>query len=221
MALFDSTAYKPKIVYGASTFQFNDVDSDGTARVSILDIQVTRGRRVSRFEIPNADGTIILGSNKAGLTISITVEISATSLETFVDRRDALFAALEGLNESKFTFYRRYEDANNYACFTNCVCTGISGLDGPHDPIIANTLTTQQGTIDLESEDSDETIVDSGTATSGDTDLVSEGTQSVENAVDFIVQDKFIVQDPFGNIRFKIDATAQTVTIVGTITETL
>ncbi len=220
--LYEAAYYKPKIVYGSSTFQFNDVDEDGTARVNLLSVGRTESRRVYEHILPGQDGRLILGNDSDGISLSLTVEIAATTLEAFINRRRALLSALAGGTEDKFTFFRRYVNGDNYAAFTNCVLANLSGLDGPQDDKTVDYVESCQGTIDIISCDPVETIMVSGSLISGTEDLVTEtSTVNYVGATDFIIQRKFIIQNTDGDIMLVIDGSIPSMQIRGTIEETL
>lgn len=218
MTVYDATSYAantaPKIVYGGSTFYFDD---DST-RVNILDIDITHPRRVQSHIIPGQDGELILGSDKAGMEIRLDIEIASIDLQTYAERMYDLHTALEGGDDNLFDFYYRYENADNYWCYEDCVCTSVTGLPGPHDPYDVETMDRITGSITMRSQKSDPTIEAEGVLKQGDAVITADSTTYV-GATTILIVDQLIVQNSSGVVKCVIDATVPGIDVVGSVTQ--
>ena len=217
MSVYETTAYNPKIVYGGSTFLFDNT----TVRINIgSPIRFTRSDRVEQFEIPATDGALILGKTRGGMQGSLTLEFATSDLQTYLTRKTALLTALEGGVESKFDLYLRYVDAYNYYCIRNCACTDIDLPDGPQDPYSPDIVEAVTGTISIVSEDYEPSIMVLGVMESG-IEVAEADAVTYYGATRFLICDEFIVQNTLGEIKFHMSAVTGKLTIVGTLEQTL
>jgi len=202
MTLYAESAYNPKIIYGSSTFYFDD----GTTRINITGLTYERTNRVSAFQIPGVAGQVILGEPiKNSLAINFEVEFSSSNLETFVARRKSLLTALCGGSNGKFDFYLRYENASNYYAFKNCACISSALPDGPQDYVIDDVVPLLRGSVSLISEDTDPTIVNLGETESGATEEETEDA-IVTGSLALYASNSVVIQNANGDVKIRIAA---------------
>ena len=215
MTIYSDAAYAPKFQIGqGSPWEFSDAP-----QANILDMHVEEGRRVSNHVIPGRDGSLIIGSKKDGIQISLEIEIATEILSEYRTRRSDLEDILEGGDDGTFDFYLRYVDSDNYWVYTNCAVENISLLEGAQDPTNPNTVAKARITLGLSSADAVPTIISEGVTQVGDETLTADGTTI--SAVTFLITDELIVQNEFGDIKFKISAATSRMEVVGTITQDL
>lgn len=211
MSIYTTAAYDPSID--------RSLLFEGDPRISIVrdtfDVQKTYTRE--RFKIPGQDGNLDIGGTANGLTISMVLEIEDDVLEDFHTRYIALESALEGDGEGKFEFYLRYVDSNNFWKYTNCTLSSIKEAEGVQDA--KNTALNNRFDLSIFSQDATPSIKEDGTFVIGETE-VQTSTNLVSTSSVYICDD-FIVQNEAGEIKFRISAPLQTMTVVGTISQTL
>ncbi len=215
MTIYIDSAFNPRFVAsGHPTFVFND-----DPKASVESLSVGHGRRVSNHVIPGTDGQVIIGSQKDGLTIDLTLQISSDDLEGYTGRKNALESILEGGDEAKFDFYLRFVDSDNFWRYSNCVLLNKTMLEGAQDPVNPAIVAKATVVLQIVSADSTPTIKSNGVVEEGDETLTQTGESLT--AIRFLISDELIVQNEFGVIMCKISAATGRFEIVGTLTQTL
>ncbi|MEW6234750.1 MAG: hypothetical protein AB1656_05125 [Candidatus Omnitrophota bacterium] len=213
MTLYADSAYRPRLVYGAATFLFDD----GETRIAIFDLSRERTKRTQAYAIPGVPGQVIVGKPLTdGMQISFSVEIAAADLATYVARREALKTALDGGADGKLDFYLRYQDASNYYAFKNCVLFSSTLPDGPHDPLTDDIVPLMQGSITLISEDAEPIIVEDGETQSADADELLID-QVYEGSLALYASQEAVVQNTLGEVKARFAAIVPAIDIVGVL----
>lgn len=211
MSVYSAASYDPSI---DRTLLF-----EGDPRISIVrdtfDVQKNYTRE--RFKIPGQAGNLDIGGTADGLIITMTLEIEDDDLEDFHTRFIALENALAGNGEGKFEFYLRYVDSDNFWKYTNCALSSIKEAEGVQDA--KNTALNNRFDLTILSEDASASIKENGTLIVGTID--EQQSTNLLNTTSIYICDDLIVQNEIGEIKFRINAALQTMTVVGEINQIL